>query len=432
MPIDPRNRSPIVARFGRGIDTRSRETAIPDGALADASNVDITRDGHVVFAAGGYSAVDGAAGGHSLWSWPSLGYALYVSSAGNLTRVDSDGTTTALASVSADRPLAYAEHNGRAYYANGLDMGYIDQSGAAKLWGVDAPPAPRVSVGSDGGMPAGRYHVAITVLYNNGEESAPSLPQTVTLSDVGGITATLPSSPDITAVLVYISSTKSPDGTELYYHGRGDPGQSYLITGSGSGYRLNHLFKSRMPCCTVLAPFKRRILGAIGSNLYFSETNQVSICDLRHNWLPFSEPITCIAPVEDGCYIGTNTKTYWCAGNDPTEWSRIVKRPYGIASQPSVFYLPDDTFQAEGLPPSVGAPWFSQDGGVCIGRNGGFIQNITQGAVGIGPHREAALGYREHDGIRQLIAALRDTSPNTRSSPNPSVTGTSQYGITTT
>lgn len=431
MPPDPRIKKPLALAFPAGLNTRARETDLPKGSARSAVNIDFTREGHVILAAGGYTAVSGAAGGHSLWSWPDLGYALYVSQSGVLIRINADGSCDDVTTVSADRPMSYALFNRRVYFSNGADMGCLD-GGVLRPWGIDPPPPPFVNVIADGALPAGRYLVAISVLYNGGEESAPSAPQTVVLGAVGGIALTLPSSPAISHVLIYCSSTKAANGEELFYHGRVVASAGgYLITAQAASYRLNTLFLGRMPCGSLIATFKRRLLAAVGSNLSFSEIEQPSLCNRRHGWLPFDEPITAIAPVDDGCYIGTATKTYWCAGTDPTDWTRTLIRPFGIARQSSVPYLPDDAFPTDGVPRGTAVPWFGQDGGLCVGRNGGVVQLITQAAVGVAPHQEATCFYHEQSGVRQVIAALRGTRHDTRSAPETPVSRTERYGLTT-
>lgn len=429
MPPDPRIKKPLALAFPAGLNTRARETDLPKGSARSAVNVDFTREGHVLFAAGGYSAVPGAAGGHSLWSWPDLGYALYVSQSGILVRINADGSRDDLAVVSVDRPMSYALFNRRVYYSNGAEMGYIERN-ALKPWGIDPPPAPLINVIAEGGIPAGRYLVAITALYNGGEESAPSLPSVVTLSTPGSIHLILPSSPSISGIMIYCSSTKSSNGEELFYHGQTQPGGSYTITAQASGYRLNTLFSGRMPCGSLIAPFKRRILAAVGENLYFSAPEQTSLCDRHHGWLPFGSPITCIAPVDDGCYIGTESATYWCVGTDPTDWTKITVRPYGIAYQPSVPYLPSDAFPTD-TPQGAAVPWFGQDGGLCIGRNGGFVQAITQDRVGIAPHVSATIFYREYTGVRQVIVALRGAKKSERASVDTSTSRIERHGLAT-
>lgn len=428
--LDPRIKKPVSLTFPAGINTRARETALPDGAARDAMNVDFTREGGVIFPAGGYSAVSGAPGGHSLWAWPGLGYALYVTADGTLARVGADGGIAALAAVSPHQPMAYAAFNGRAYFANGSEMGYVEGE-AAHPWGIDPPPPPLITLGADGGLPAGRYLLAITVIYNDGEESAPCAPQPVALKSVGGIRLALPFAPSISAIRVYCSSTTAANGEELFYHGAALPGSGYLVAAAPAGPRLNSLFMGRMPCGGPIAAFKRRLLVAVGATLYFSEIEQASLCDRTHGWLPFGDPITCIAPVDDGCYIGTTKNTYWCAGTDPADWTRAVQRACGIALQRSVPWLPGDAFPSDTAPPGAAVPWFSQDGGLCVGRNGGVIQSITHAAVGMASYREATLFYRECGGLRQMIASLRGKGHDARSTPTSPVASIQRYGLAT-
>lgn len=420
----------LVLRFPLGINTRAIETALPEGAVRDAVNVDFTADGRAVFAAGGYVVVAGSPGGHSLWSDRAMCYALYVSDAGSLLGVSADGTTLELTAVSSHLPMSYAFFNECAYYANGAEMGRID-SLVARSWGIDPPPAPPVSVIADGGMPAGRYLVAISALYDGGEESAPSPPQTVVLTAAGGIAVSLPTSPSISHIVIYCSSTTAANGEELFYHGVVTNGTAeYRIIAGPAGPHLRSRSAGRMPCGRIIAPFKRRMLAAIGNVLYFSEAEQVSRCDRARNWLQFNSPITCIAPVDDGCYVGTETAMHWCAGTDPTDWTRVVARPFGVAFQPFVTSLPHDAFTAEGTAQGPAVAWFSDDGGLCVGRNGGNVQAVTHGRVGMAPHRSAALFYRETGGVRHIISILKGGGIDRRSSPDSQTFAVSRNGIT--
>jgi len=439
LPIQPVS----IEGFPLGQVDRIRETDTPEGALRHINNADILDGGNISRRAG-YTTVSGASGGHSLWSDPRFPHVLYVASTGQLVSIDRNGNRNNVVAISADLAMSYTWFDNRAYYTNGAQWGYVDAAGADHDWGITQPPAPAVSTTGTGSLSPGRYQFCITVTYNNGEESAPSAITEYELASTGSITLSLPNASGITHVNVYSSDLTSTGGTELYHYKSVTAGTtSIVINSQNPGWRLEthgnyadgaRMDIGRMPAGTFVTTFKRMILSVVGSEIIWSDTRQVSIADLARNRRNFEEPITYVAPVEDGCYVGTANSTFWCGGNDPEDWTKTTIHDNGIIPARHTHYVPETSFALENLPAVGRFPyWWSTESELCIGRNGGFVQRITGSRLAVQEHQRFTGLYYESGGRRILINTLHNPmGSNTRKTPDTAVNNVYQYGLTLT
>ena len=153
--------------------------------LRNAVNVDITTTG-TLQRRRGVRRVLGSIDAHSLWS--DGGDAFYV-----------DGQTLYrlfLSEGKIDRvPIAYGltpglrcsfvrVGNGHVYWSNGLVLQRVI-NGVSGVPGVPVPnPAPHVTAGVGGSLPAGLYQVAVTAHSDAGEESGSTWPVQITVYPV--------------------------------------------------------------------------------------------------------------------------------------------------------------------------------------------------------------------------------------------------------
>jgi len=429
---------PVTLAFPGGMNNVATLERIPDGFARLIENADVVDGSGRLRRRDGYSAVSGATGGHSLWSHPSLSYGLYVNSSGNLVKIGNDGTLTNAATVEPAYRMSYAAFAGRAYYSNSFNMGYIDENGNHQSWGVDDPPAPLFTISSSGGVPAGRYQLAYTVIYNSGEESQPSLVRQAVLDSNGSITVgPVPNGSGYNSVNLYMSHH---DGEELFFVANLAKGLTSLVISSRPqpDYMLEHLYSDRFPPMTRIAAFKHRIIGARGNELWFSDYRQVSICyriridenNAEGNPAMFEDPITMIGPVENGVYVGTEKQLWWCQGNDPTEFSRIQIDSYGAMRHNSTFFVNPDLLQGDQPIPGQAVGWMSNDGVFCVGRSGGIVQRITDRRLAVAKHNRATLHYRESNQLRHFVLQMHERAgTNNRAANDPTVATVNQYGI---
>src|SRR5574337_62609 len=101
-----RTPEPTPLSFVGGVDNRAHVTALAEGHVRVADNVDIDARG-IGRTREGYARVTALAGAHSLWTDALLTFAL-VADATTLYRLDTDGTLTSLLGGLGGGALSYA------------------------------------------------------------------------------------------------------------------------------------------------------------------------------------------------------------------------------------------------------------------------------------------------------------------------------------
>lgn len=134
-----------IGPFPLGMDNRAPdyELRLPDGSgnlLRDALNVDVTGGGSIKTRPGFSLSVAGT-DCHSLWSDPSIDFALYAD-AGVLKRLNSDGTTSVVrANIGLATRVRFAVVYEAIFYTDGIVVGsYHPLSGPTPAW-LDAQAA---------------------------------------------------------------------------------------------------------------------------------------------------------------------------------------------------------------------------------------------------------------------------------------------------
>ena len=350
--------------------------------LRNAVNVDLTAAGTLQRRKGSTLAVPGTRC-HSLWSDGEQ--AFYV-----------DGDTlyqyprTVLRSgLVPGRRVSYCETTaGDVIWSNGTVMERI-RAGVSAPLGLPVPnPAPIVTASTGGGLNAGVYQVAITATNADGEESGATWPVQVVVADGGRIEVTgLPG----TLTNIYVSPL---NGDKLYLAAT-TTASSYIIPIMGTlRQSLQTLGLRPMPAGEIVREHGGRLLVVSGSTLYYSEPFGYGLHDPLRGRIPFGGRITLLAPVEGGCYVGTETETFWLPGGDIEKTEVVELLPYGA--------VPGTDTALENEP---GVAWMSTRG-LIVADAQGQAKNVQEATVAVGPAQIGATLYREQDGMRQLVAAV--------------------------
>ena len=149
-----------------------------------------------------------------------------------------------------------------------------------------------------------------------------------------------------------------------------------------------------MPAGEIVREHGGRLLVVSGSTLYYSEPFGYGLHDPLRGRIPFGGRITLLAPVEGGCYVGTETETFWLPGGDIEKTEVVELLPYGAVPG-------TDT----ALENEAGVAWMSTRG-LILADAQGQAKNAQEDTVAIGPAQIGATLYREQDGMRQLVAAV--------------------------
>lgn len=412
--------APLLIKFPKGLDNRSREYALPEGSARVLENVDITRDGGVM-ARKGLRRVSSSSC-HSLFA-PNIRFLLLVKD-GVLTRMDSGEQFTALTAVSG--PVHYAVLNDEIFWTDGTTTGRITAAGESTFWGMTPPPSPQCTSVAGGGLTAGTYQVAMTAIHTSGLESGAGECAEVVVAEGYGIQVTAP-----TASNVQFAVYRTPPGG-----GQAELRQAALIA-SGGTQTLNAAAPLGRPLDSLLAikplpgqhlvAYKGRLWCASGNVVWFTSEKSPHWLFPAHGYFYFEAAVTFLGAAEDGLYVGTANSIYFLQGSDP---AKMTQRPVAAegAARGSSTTLPYDLFLGQGSFPSRQCAWWTVNGQLAIGKPGGIVLYPTQERFSAGAVTTGALAYRDYAGLRQLVAAL-DTQANPTQATDTAVLEVFAHGV---
>ena len=384
----------------RGLRNNTSPDAFSPEDLAVALNVDLD-DSLATGRRKGYSAPVTAAVDRDLWA--SGAVCLGVGS-NTLKMINPDFSTTTLrAGLTAGRALSYAVAGDRVFYANGVELGCV-QNGIDRAWGLAVPGTP-VAAAGNGALAAGLYQYVVTYLRADGQESGAGKAGTIELMTAGGIelaSISVSADPTVAHKIVYATSV---GGQTLYRAG--------LIANADTTYAIREVrtgasplvtqFLSLPPAGDHIAYWNGWMLVAQGARLYPSEAYAPELFDLRKA-VPLLDRITMVAPVRDGVWLGTNSQVLWLTGDSPETWKYRAVADYGVI--PGALAYADSELLAGGTPGEQIA-FFATKRGLCVGHIGGAFANLTAERFAYPVQERGAAVVRRHRGIVQLVATLQ-------------------------
>ena len=397
----------------RGVDNVSDETAFsyePNSRsgsyLREAVNVDLTNDGWVRRRPGARKVLDFQQG----HSGAVINGRLFAVDNGDLLSISvSGGSATAevLASGLGNGSMSYALAGANIFCCNGTFAGCINPDDTWGPWGL-VPPQPPVLTPSTGGLPAGRYMVALTSELD-GLEGGSRVAVPIELTATGGIRVEgiYPDS-QADAVNVYLTNT---NGDQLFWAGRFDTPVAALeiATLPQSTDLLDRMNMWPPPeRAHMVRLFKGRLLVAADKELYFSQPLAYHLFSKSTDLQQFPDRIKLLAPLDvdqgGGFFVGAGSTTWWVGGNDPDTW-----KPDPI----------DDSFLSEGehvLVPGEVFPsletssmvvlWMTKDG-VVAGLPGGQIRKLTDDVYAMDAFARFSMTYHEEKNVNQVVTSLR-------------------------
>lgn len=299
-----------------GIDNRSPRAALrrdEDGnpvALADAANVNIDRAGRPSRRAGRASVLASAM--HSLWSGPLGAFAVLGD---QLCRVSVAGTTPLATLNSADR-CSYTVLNDEVVIGNRTTLLRVAGNSVSEI-GPPNAAAPFVAASTTGGLYEGRYTVAVAAM--DGDVIGGLSPlRAVQVQEGGGIELTAMIPPGATGLRVYRSRA---GGDELYRCADLSANADGVLLGAGIlGEEESTRGLRKMMPGQFVANWNGRLLVGNGRTLSIGEPLRYGLFSPRHGFVQFAEPITFVAPVAAGVFVGLSTTVMFLRGSRPGEW----------------------------------------------------------------------------------------------------------------
>lgn len=355
-----------------GIDNVSDDTAVPQGGVRDAVNVNFDRSGGAAVRPR-YERVAALADAHSLWTSPVLGSS-YAVVGGSLCRVrySSGWSATAIHTMQANLPVSYDDLNGSVICGNAYELLEIDAEDNVRPLGVERPGAPGVAASASGGLSAGRYAVAVSFLRSD-EEGPVSAASFVDLGAGGGISVTVPQPLDagVSMVRLYRSEANGEDLRRAFDIPVGMT--SYAVGLSELGRLADTQYLDRLRGGQFVRAWRGRVLVARGRILQFSQPLRYGLSDPRHDFVQFPHRIDLMEPVEGGVFVGDRTGVRFLSGSSPKEWSirRTGGLPpvYGSGSPVDGAKLVDDA----GVAGQRAAIWLASNGFVVGAPDGSIV-----------------------------------------------------------
>ncbi|MGO4700293.1 hypothetical protein [Dyella sp. 2RAB6] len=306
-----------------GIDNKSDITSLKADdrgrviALRDAVNVDIDRNGGIDRRAGA-RLVLALPGLHSLWSGD---HGTFGVAGGQLYAITPQAVRP-VAALNSDDPCSFDTLNEATVVSNRTSLVEVRGSAARPLaLPRGAPPA--LAAAAAGGLPGGRYSVAVSYVRGD-QEGALSTAQLLVLTDGQGIQLQGIQWPvGMDRLRVY----RTELGGEVFYHCTDVPAGmlSYLLGNDQLGRAATTQFLAPMPPGEFVQLWRGRLLLARGRTLIFSEPLNYGLTSPRHGFVQFASRITLIVGVQAGVFVGTREGVVFLRGTKPGEWSREEK-----------------------------------------------------------------------------------------------------------
>lgn len=404
-----------LGQFPAGINNTAPETSLPAGSLRAADNVTLADDGKLA-RRDGYTQVTAGNGCHAAWSDDYVPFGLYVND-GTLYAVEDDETETAIVSgLAAGLGVSYARLHDTVAWSNEVQCGEVMLDMTARPWACPPPTAaPAVSLGS-GALDAGTYQTAVACLDAWGRESGARPGPTLDVPQDGALTfSDIPAPPSGGRTRLYVSDGHGGALRAAVTVGEGVT--TAIVAQRPKGRRCNTLHLQAMPPGQCLAFGNGRQFVANGRYVLYSPAMRYGLHDPRKSRVGFVSRVNLLAFVGDGgagagLFVGDTKRTYFLAGGDPAAWAQRIAIADG-AMPGSLRWLPGDVW---GLDAKSNVPtWVTALGRIAVGLPDGQVlyPQPTDGkpmAV-IDRGDRAALGYRETQGHRQLVAAVSGASP---------------------
>jgi len=354
-------------------------------------NADVTRGGQVSKRSG-LTELLSLPNAHSLWACPTC---MLCASNGVLYDV-STHTATSIATISGSKtePLSYVLVENSVYISNPYWSGvYNLTSRDIGSWGIDLPSGP-VLITTDGGLPAGTYHVVFTSV-SGGNLSGNGPVSSITLSDTGGIQ--IVGKPADTIVW-------ATDQNGIHFNYVGDVNTIVEIP---TVEPLPSFMCCPPPNMQCLAYAFGRVWGGYGNELHYSEPYQPGWFKPTSNIFTFDSKITLIAPVATGLFVGMSDSTIFLMGTEPDKMAQIDAGAGSIRGTLAYANNLPELGDVLGTPEKgfVDVPLWRTSDGIVVGNVSGKLYNLTKNKLKMGVPVMGASLYRQKDGEFQFLTS---------------------------
>ena len=332
-------------------------------------------------------------GSHSLWA----GQYCMLCIAGGILYRNVSGIATNVGTIAGPQsPMSYIDVEGKVYFSNPYQSGCLNLStNTVASWGVALPPGPMLLTG-DGGLPAGTYHVTMTNV-TSGELSGNGVITDITLTAEGGIQILNRPS----GALVWV--TDSDEG--IFYL----VGETNRIVDIPTVEPLPSFLCSPPPLMENLCYAFGRIWGSVGTEVYYSEPFKPGWFKLTSNKFSFESPVTIIAKVPSGLFIGMKDKTKFLTGTEPDQMTQSDAGAGSVKGTLAYCNNLPDLGSVLGTPEKgfVDVPVWLMEDGIVAGNASGKVYNLTKNKIKMSIPSQGASLYRNLEGVFQVLTSFQ-------------------------
>lgn len=389
-------------KFPLGINNIEPETALPEGALRKAKNIDLHNDGSSAVRRGFTQIYSGT---------PRNLFKRFFAEGDKIKYLEEDNTATEIALTYQDSKISYVDINNSTCYTDGVVNGVLHPDGSHSF-GISTPKnAPSLQAVSNGSLSAGIYQVTAAYIdQDTGEVSGTPTSNTIEIQDGQAIEVNqIPQSNTDVDVIIYATT----NGGTVFYE------QKITLKGTTETtirlISISEPFDSKqnldtLPSGHLIAYYRSMIYIANENILWYSEPYQFSLCDLKENFYQFPERITICLSVEDGLYIVAD-KAYFLSFNTHAE-AQLIEVHGSKAVENTGLIINGDDLTLQTKYSGKVAYWFSSDGPI-VGLPGGQVELLTEKVFAVDDYTDkvGTSLYSEYNGIKQVVSTMPSGGP---------------------
>lgn len=167
-------------------------------------------------------------------------------------------------------------------------------------------------------------------------------------------------------------------------------------------------FKVLPPAGQHLTYYNGRLYIARDNTIIITDPFTVDYCDERQMFFPIAnDPITGIAAIDNGVFIGTTKETFFLGGSDPIVGEGSLQKVCSTGVIKGTMISCDASLTSAVQFQGRAALWASPDG-FCAGGNSGTYVNLSDGVMALPDVPVGASMLREQNGLTHFIAVLGD------------------------
>ena len=143
--------------------------------------------------------------------------------------------------------------------------------------------------------------------------------------------------------------------------------------------------------------------------MYYSEPFQYSLFKVSSNKFSFDSPITLIAKVPTGLFIGMKDQTKFLAGTEPNQMQQSDAGGGSVAGSLAYCNNLPDLGSILGTPEKgfVDVPVWLMEDGIVAGNISGKVYNLTKNKIKMGIPLKGASLYRNFEGVFQFLTSFK-------------------------